>query len=261
MALARGALVLLLALAAAPVRAVQVHVPAHAAECFGEHVDGGNKITGSFEVISSDSGIHDVDAAILGPAGEAHYHVTRQRQGHFTVMAPATGLYRLCFSNRKSTMTGKTVAFSLRAGDDLYRDIAKQEHISPLETEITKLQDAIALVEDEQEYMWARERASKESELACRGGGGCVATRAALRPRRTVAAPGAASARPPRPPSPAHPGARPHHRPVRSEREHQQARAVVRRRRGGGAGAHVCVAAGAPARVFREEESVVRLAL
>jgi hypothetical protein len=63
---------------------VQVHVPAHEEECFGEHVDGGNKITGSFEVISSDSGIHDVDAAILGPAGEAHYHVTRQRQGHFT---------------------------------------------------------------------------------------------------------------------------------------------------------------------------------
>ena len=41
------------------------------------------------------------------------------------------------------------------------------EHISPLEAEITKLQDAIALVEDEQEYMWAREKASKESEFHC----------------------------------------------------------------------------------------------
>ena len=164
--MARALALLALAACTATATAVQVHVPAHEEECFGEHVDGGNKITGSFEVISSDSGIHDVDAAILGPAGEAHYHVTRQRQGHFTVMAPVTGLYRLCFSNRKSTMTGKTVAFSLRAGDDLYRDIAKQEHISPLETEITKLQDAIALVEDEQEYMWARERASKESECA-----------------------------------------------------------------------------------------------
>jgi hypothetical protein len=196
MAVARGALVLLLALAAAPaVRAVQVHVPAHEEECFGEHVDGGNKITGSFEVISSDSGIHDVDAAILGPAGEAHYHVTRQRQGHFTVMAPATGLYRLCFSNRKSTMTGKTVAFSLRAGDDLYRDIAKQEHISPLETEITKLQDAIALVEDEQEYMWARERASKESEWR-----GAARARGAAPPTlHRVCARGQPTDRPPRP--------------------------------------------------------------
>ena len=36
------------------------------------------------------------------------------------------------------------------------------EHITPLEAEITKLQDAIALVEDGMEYMWAREKASKE---------------------------------------------------------------------------------------------------
>lgn len=243
----------LLALAACTATAVQVHVPAHEEECFGEHVDGGNKITGSFEVISSDSGIHDVDAAILGPAGEAHYHVTRQRQGHFTVMAPVTGLYRLCFSNRKSTMTGKTVAFSLRAGDDLYRDIAKQEHISPLETEITKLQDAIALVEDEQEYMWARERASKESECARAvwwGVRAVVGVTTYERETRVCCWSSAPAARrPPLTASPASPPAPPT-RPRRSERVHQQARAVVRRRRGGGAGGHVRVAAGAPARLL-----------
>lgn len=253
--MARALALLALAACTATATAVQVHVPAHEEECFGEHVDGGNKITGSFEVISSDSGIHDVDAAILGPAGEAHYHVTRQRQGHFTVMAPVTGLYRLCFSNRKSTMTGKTVAFSLRAGDDLYRDIAKQEHISPLETEITKLQDAIALVEDEQEYMWARERASKESECARAVWWGVRAVVGAS-PRTSgrpcvllvVSARGAAR-RPQLTASPASPPAPPT-RPRRSERVHQQARAVVRRRRGGGAGGHVRVAAGAPARLL-----------
>jgi hypothetical protein len=78
----------------------------------------------------------------------------RQKQGHFTVMAPTGGLYRVCFSNRMSTvspchelcvresashikhmnvshslalqMTEKLVAFSLHTGDDLFRDIAKQ---------------------------------------------------------------------------------------------------------------------------------------
>lgn len=139
-------------------------------QCFLEDVEAGNKLSGSFEVISG--GVLDVDVTISGPAGEAHYHVLRQRSGHFTVLAPNAGLYRLCFSSRMSTMVQKTVAFSWHKGDDLYRGIAKQEHVTPLEEEVTRLQDALALVEDEQEYMWAREQASAESEWEGGGGGG-----------------------------------------------------------------------------------------
>ena len=132
-----------------------------APQCFLEDVEAGNKLSGSFEVIAG--GMLDTDVAILGPAGEAHYSVLRQRSGHFMVLAPGAGVYRLCFSSRTSSAAQKTIAFSMHKGDDLYRDIAKQEHISPLEAEVTRLQDALALVEDEQEYMWARELASKES--------------------------------------------------------------------------------------------------
>lgn len=103
---------------------------------------------------------------VFGPHGEAHYAVQRQRQGTFTAMAQASGLYRVCFSNRMSTLTEKTVAFSLHTGDELYRDVAKKEHISPLENEITQLADAVTAVEDEQKFLWARERAARDSELA-----------------------------------------------------------------------------------------------
>ena len=48
-----------------------------------------------------------LDAQIYGPAGEGHYSVQRQRQGHFTVIAPKTGMYKLCFGNRLSTSTEK----------------------------------------------------------------------------------------------------------------------------------------------------------
>ena len=101
---------------------------------------------------------------VFGPHGEAHYAVQRQKQGTFTAMAQSSGLYRICFSNRMSTLTEKSVAFSLRTGDELYRDVAKQEHISPLETEVTQLADAVSAVEDEQKFMWARERAARDSE-------------------------------------------------------------------------------------------------
>lgn len=88
----------------------------------------------------------------------------RQKSGHFAVIAPSTGLYKVCFSNRMSTLTSKKLAFSLHTGDALYQDVAKQEHISPLESEITQLADAIAAVEDEQKYMWTRERAARDSK-------------------------------------------------------------------------------------------------
>jgi hypothetical protein len=108
-------------------------------------------------------------AQVYGPHGEAHYAVQRQKQGTFTAMAQASGLYRVCFSNRMSTLTEKVVAFSLHTGDDLYRDVAKKEHISPLENEVTQLADAVTAVEDEQKYMWARERAARDSEWLQRG--------------------------------------------------------------------------------------------
>ena len=170
----RGGTVIAVRAAELPRRAYQLHPsfprctsasphrPLGPAQCFFEEVQAGNKLTGSFEVISG--GVFDIDATVFGPKDEAHYSVLRQRSGHFTVLAPMAGNYRLCFSSRMSTMVPKKVAFSMHKGDELYRDMAKQEHITPLEEEVSRLQDALALVEDEQEYMWARERATAESE-------------------------------------------------------------------------------------------------
>lgn len=152
---------LVAAWAAAPAAALLVTVGAHDDECFFENVEQSNKLMGSFEVISG--GLMDVDVAVYGPQNEVHYSVQRQKTGTFSLLAPTTGPYRVCLSNRMSTMTDKTVAFSMHVGDELFRDVAKQEHITPLETEITQLADAIAKVEDEQQYMWARERAARDT--------------------------------------------------------------------------------------------------
>lgn len=132
----------------------------------------------------------DVDAAVYGPGGETHYSVQRQKSGSFQVMAPSAGFYKFCLSNKMSTITDKTVAFTLHTGDDLFKDIAKQgawrcaarrrdrfrssdpppphppEHITPLETEITQLTDGIAKIEDEQQYMWARERQTQTTNAS-----------------------------------------------------------------------------------------------
>ncbi len=45
----------------------------------------------------------------------------------------------------------------------MFQSIAKQEHITPLEQEITQLADGISRIEDEQQYMWAREKHTAET--------------------------------------------------------------------------------------------------
>lgn len=78
---------------------------------------------GSFEVMQG--GLLDIDAAVYGPANEVHFSAQRQKTGSFNLLAPSAGLYRLCFSNRMSTMAEKSVAFSLHLGDELFQDIAR----------------------------------------------------------------------------------------------------------------------------------------
>lgn len=65
-------------------------------------------------------------AQVYGVHNEARHSVQRQKQGTFTIAADSAGEYRVCFSNRMSTMTSKVVSFSLRTGDELFMDIAKK---------------------------------------------------------------------------------------------------------------------------------------
>ncbi len=65
-----------------------------------------------------------------------------------------------------SAPSPSSVQLSLHTGDELFQDIAKQEHITPLETEITQLADGVAKIEDEQQYMWARERQTSETNAS-----------------------------------------------------------------------------------------------
>ena len=118
-------------------------------------------MTGSYEVLSG--GVApEIDVTIFGPQGEGHYSTTRQKSGHFTVLAPSSGTYRLCLSNRNSYPSAKLIAFTMHVGDSLFKDVATSDHITPLETEVVQLADGVAQVEDEQAFLWAREAEAAE---------------------------------------------------------------------------------------------------
>ena len=69
----------------------------------------------------------------------------------------------MCFSNRLSTSAEKTVAFRLHHGDQVFKSVAMKDEISPLENEILQLSDALDSVVDMQKFMWARERAARDT--------------------------------------------------------------------------------------------------
>ena len=174
---------------------VQLSLAPLATECFYESVLPGNKLSGTFEVLSSPQlGIAAsaaaaaarmariaeavrrgggmpvapsgaaVEVTVYDLHGSARFSSARERSGAFTVLAPAEppepASFRVCFANAGSE--AELVAFALHSGDDLYRGIATKAHVTPLEAEVTELADAISAVEDEQRYAWARERAARD---------------------------------------------------------------------------------------------------
>ena len=157
------------ALALSAACAVTVTVPPSGEECFIEVLAAGERLSGSFEVLTG--GMRDVDAILYSATGSAAYAVTRQSRGSFSTTAPSAGAVRLCFSNRLSSLSEKSVAFSMHrggidagggGGGGATAEPARREHVSALDREVSMLSSAVSVIEDEQRYMWARERAARD---------------------------------------------------------------------------------------------------
>jgi hypothetical protein len=102
-------------------------------------------------------------AQIFGPDDKDQWRVEKRTQARFNVMASQSGLYRLCFQNKRSSRADKTIAFSIHIGDDVFQELAQHEHLTPLEQEISQLADNLQSVVDEQHFFWARERRHRDT--------------------------------------------------------------------------------------------------
>ena len=100
---------------------------------------------------------------VKGPSGGQLWSTLQRSQGHFNVVAASSGLHELCFENLRASRAVKTIAFSLHVGDDLFKELAQHEHLTPLEQEISQLADGLQSVADEQQYYWARERRHRDT--------------------------------------------------------------------------------------------------
>ncbi|OQR72689.1 transmembrane emp24 domain-containing protein isoform 2 [Tropilaelaps mercedesae] len=133
-------------------------VDAHSEECFHDRVVKGTKLGLTFEV--AEGGFLDIDVKITGPDDKVVYNGERESSNKYTFAAYMDGQYKYCFSNAMSTMTPKTVMFTMDIGEEPKKDDAKGDGQSEnkLEDMISELHTAMTGVKHEQEYMMIRDR-------------------------------------------------------------------------------------------------------
>jgi len=152
--------------------------------CLYENVTPGHA-TASWEVVRG--GLLDVNIAITGPNGESHYrelyYEGRGTPGYKKFVAGTAGRYSFCFDNEMSRWTPKVVSFALKVGNVPTsppaarssgnmpagaENLAKQEHITPLQDSVSKISAALGRIEDEQSYYRRREhRHRNTAEETC----------------------------------------------------------------------------------------------
>lgn len=126
---------------------------------------------------------------ITGPTGESYYDELyfegRGLPGYKTFLASSEGRYKFCFGNEMSRWTPKVASLTIKRLDEppatpdpaprkqtqlpgVEGELAKPEHIQPLQQSISKISSALSQIENEQSYYRRREhRHRNTAEETC----------------------------------------------------------------------------------------------
>eukprot|EP00945_MAST-04E_sp_MAST-4E-sp1_P002217 g2217.t1 len=93
------------------------------------------------------------------------YAKDRQMEGEYTIPYTSRGEYEICFGNTMSTVANKVVSFNIRKGKSHPSDeVAKKQHVTPLEISLMDVAEQIMSVQEHQRYMNTRERLHRDTE-------------------------------------------------------------------------------------------------
>ncbi|KAM7462861.1 hypothetical protein LguiA_030982 [Lonicera macranthoides] len=130
-------------------------------ECVYEYVlYEGDTVSGNFVVVDHDifwSSDHPgIDFIVTSPAGNTVHTLKGTSGDKFEFKAPRGGMYKFCFHNPQSTP--ETVSFYIHVGHiPNEHDLAKDEHLDPINVKIAELREALESVTAEQKYLKARD--------------------------------------------------------------------------------------------------------
>lgn len=140
-------------------------LPAGADECFEEKVAESDHVSGGWDVAPG-SVLHAV--TVLSPAGDEVYSASAEQSGSFDYYATASGTYSVCFSNAGESAS-REVHAKIEIGDppDLIQ-LAKTEHLSPIEERIKSLHESMIKVRDLQDQIKAQDEKQQKMTLSTR---------------------------------------------------------------------------------------------
>ncbi|KAL6548363.1 hypothetical protein OROGR_008784 [Orobanche gracilis] len=141
-------------------------------ECIYEYVlYEGDTVSGNFVVVDHDiywgSDHPGLDFTVTSPAGN-NVHTLKGTSGDkFEFKAPKSGMYKFCFHNPYSTP--ETVSFYIHVGHiPTDHDLAKDEHLDPVNVKIAELREALESVTAEQKYLKARDTRHRHTNESTR---------------------------------------------------------------------------------------------
>lgn len=130
-------------------------------ECVSEYVlYEGDTVSGNFVVVDHDifwgSDHPGIDLIVTSPGGNTVHTLKGTSGDKFEFKAPRSGMYKFCFHNSYSTP--ETVSFYIHVGHiPNEHDLAKDEHLDPINVKIAELREALESVTAEQRYLRARD--------------------------------------------------------------------------------------------------------
>ncbi|XAR49051.1 hypothetical protein NMG60_11032084 [Bertholletia excelsa] len=141
-------------------------------ECVYEYVFyEGDIISGNFVVVDHNifwSSDHPgLDFTVTSPGGNIVHNLKGTSGDKFEFKAPHSGMYKFCFHN--SELTPETVSFYIHVGHiPNEHNLAKDDHLDPINVKIAELREALESVTAEQKYLKARDARHRHTNESTR---------------------------------------------------------------------------------------------
>ncbi|KAF3322880.1 transmembrane emp24 domain-containing protein p24beta3 [Carex littledalei] len=141
-------------------------------ECVYEYVAyDGDAVSGNFVVVDHDifwgSDHPGIDFTVTSPGGNTVLSMTGKSGDKFEFKAPRAGMHKFCFHNKYGAP--ETISFYIHVGHiPNEHDLAKDEHLDPINVKIAQLREALESVTSEQKYLKAREARHRHTNESTR---------------------------------------------------------------------------------------------
>lgn len=141
--------------------AISVKVEPRTEQCFYERIEKANTMV-MVQYQVSYGGFLDIDVTVTSPDGGILHNAQRETEGKLSFVSEKEGDYAICFSNKMSTLTPKTIMFNVHVADALDPKLAKVGEKDALLKTVMRLSDGLQSVIEEQQFYKMREMSHRD---------------------------------------------------------------------------------------------------